>query len=233
LTNWRAFDILLAGLKKKEKEVATKQKIHTVYKTRDGERVPSVTTILNILAKPALIHWAWDMGTQGLDYRKVRDSAADIGTLAHYLIMCYLKNETPDTSEYSPDVLNQAENSLIKFWDWEKENPIQPFVVEEPLVSEKHGYGGTIDCLAKLHDRFTLIDFKTGKAIYNEATIQVIAYSCLLTENGYPVDSIKILRIGRDDREGFEEKTIYDDKEIGWRIFLRCLDIYELQKQMQ
>jgi len=43
--------------------------IHPAYKDSSGETLPSVTMILNILAKPALIHWAWDLGTKGIDYR--------------------------------------------------------------------------------------------------------------------------------------------------------------------
>ena len=48
---------------------SNKSKIHTVYKTKDGIRVPGVTTILGELAKPALIHWAWDLGIKNIDYR--------------------------------------------------------------------------------------------------------------------------------------------------------------------
>ncbi len=47
----------------------TKTKIHTVYKAKAGERVPYVTTILGILNKPALIEWAWKLGTEGTFYK--------------------------------------------------------------------------------------------------------------------------------------------------------------------
>ena len=40
--------------------------------------------------QPAVIHWAWEQGVAGLDYRKVRDQAGDIGSLVHYLILCAL-----------------------------------------------------------------------------------------------------------------------------------------------
>ena len=58
-----------------------------IYKTKDGKRVPSVTTITGRFKESGgLIWWAWDLGIQGIDYRKVRDSAADAGTLAHAMI---------------------------------------------------------------------------------------------------------------------------------------------------
>ena len=207
-----------------------KTKVHTVYKLSDGSRVPSVTTILGILNKPALLDWAWRCGCDGLDYKAVRDQAADIGTLAHYLILCYLKGETPDTSEYSAQDITQAETCLIKYWDWEKENPIEPVLVEEVLVSERYGFGGTIDCLAKLNGELILIDHKTGKGIYPEMFYQLAAYRALLDEHGHHIASARILRIGRDKNEGFEERVMTDLSKQ-WQIFTHCLEIYRLQKE--
>lgn len=207
-----------------------KNKIHTVYKTADDTRVPSVTTILGILSKPALIQWAWELGTQGLDYRKVRDQAGDIGTLAHYLIMCHLRGEAPDTSEYSPQNIDRAESSLIKYWDWEKANSIIPMLIEVPLVSERYRFGGTIDLLGELNGDLWLIDYKTGKAIYPEMLSQIAAYRVLLGENGYPVKGCRILRISKDDTEDFEDRIV-GSLERYWAIFEHCLAIYQLQKE--
>jgi hypothetical protein len=210
----------------------SKTKIHTVYKTRNGDRVPSVTTILSILNKPALLEWAWKCGCDGLDYKAVRDNAADIGTLAHYLIMCHLKGQEADTSEYSAQDIAQAETCLIKYGDWEKENPIEPVLVEEALVSEEYGFGGTIDCLAKLNDNLVLIDHKTGKGIYPEMFYQLAAYETLLKEHGHQITSARILRIGRDENEGFEQR-IMTDLSKQWELFKHCLEIYRLQKEVK
>lgn len=75
---------------------------------------------------------------------------------------------------------------------------------------------------------FTLVDFKTGKALYPEYLYQVAAYRQLLQEQGWPVASARILRIGRDESEGFEE-VIRTSLETEWEIFLRCLEIYKLR----
>ena len=213
-------------------EIANKVKVHTIYKLADGTRVPSVTTVLGILAKPALLDWAWKMGQQGLDYKAVRDSAGDIGTLAHYLIMCHLKGEKPDTSEYSPQALNQAETCLLKYWDWEKGHQISPLLIEVPLVSEYYGFGGTIDFYGQVDGVFTLLDFKTGKAIYSEQFIQLAAYRELLAEANHPIDTTRILRIGKSEEEGFEERMAGD---LGkhFDLFKHCLGIYNLQKELR
>lgn len=60
-----------------------------VYRLKDGTRVPSVTTIISRFKESGgLVHWAWQLGIDGKDYRKVRDEAADAGTLAHALLEC-------------------------------------------------------------------------------------------------------------------------------------------------
>lgn len=209
-----------------------KTNAHTVYKI-DGETVPSVTTVLNILAKPALIHWAWKLGTEGQDYKAVRDQAADVGTLAHYLIMCHLRNVEADTSEYSAQDINQAENCFLKYLDWEREHQVEPLLVEEPMVSRIYKYGGTIDCLARHGDELWLIDHKTGKAIYPEMFCQLAAYKQLLTEysslEGRDITSARILRIGRDEAEGFEERVV-DNLDRYFQKFYHCLQIYHLDK---
>ena len=210
----------------------TKTAVHTVYRLADGTRVPSVTTYLSVLGKPAIIHWAWKMGCEGLDYRKVRDEAGEIGTLAHYLIMCQLKGMEPDVTEYSEDIQTRAATCLVKFDAWMKEHIVEPVLVEEYLVSEIYGFGGTSDFYGLVDGVPTLVDFKTSGGIYEDYFPQVAAYEVLLKESGYLVDNVRILRIGRNEDEGFEDQTI-TNREPAWELFLHCQAIYELKKQIK
>ncbi len=203
-----------------------KTAIHQKYKLLDGTSVPSVTTVLSILAKPALIHWAWELGTKGLDYRKVRDETANIGTLAHYLILCELRGGKPDTSEYSKEQIDQAENCLLSYYEWRKGHDLKPILIETPLVSD-NGFGGMPDLLAVLDGRRILLDYKTGKSLYPEYSYQVGAYAHLLEDNGYKVEAARILRIGRTADETFEDYQVPDLKRA-WDIFKCCLDFYQL-----
>ena len=209
-----------------------KVKIHTQYKLANGQRVPSTTTVLNVLAKPALIQWAWQCGIDGKDWKAVRDSAGDIGTLVHYLIMCHLTKQEPDTSEYSAQDIDQAESCLIRFWDWEKGHNLKGTLIETPLVSEIFQFGGTPDWYGLLDDIPTLLDFKTSKGIYAEFFYQLAGYRTLLEEKGYEVQQARILRIGKEDNDGFEERTI-NNLDVQWQVFQHCLAIYQLQKEMK
>ena len=209
-----------------------KTKAHIRYKGANGENVPGVTTILGILNKPALVKWANNLGLQGIDSSRYRDEMADIGTLAHYLIMCHLTGQTPDTADYSPNQLEMAENATLSYYEWEKGHDIEPILVEAALVSPQYGYGGTVDLYAAVDGVPTLVDFKTGKAIYPEMVYQLAAYKQLLQEHGYEVGPARILRIGRDADEGFEEKVV-TGLERQWAIFNHCLGIYNLQKAIK
>ena len=92
----------------------TISKAHTQYKLASGTKVPGVTTVLSLLNKPALVKWANNLGLQGIDSNKYRDAAADIGTLAHAMIQAHLQNEKLDTSQYSAQQIDLAENGMVR-----------------------------------------------------------------------------------------------------------------------
>jgi hypothetical protein len=57
------------------------------YKNAKGEKLPGVSTVAKLIEEPGgLIHWAWQLGMDGIDYQEARDQAADAGTAAHAAI---------------------------------------------------------------------------------------------------------------------------------------------------
>ena len=206
-------------------------KAHTVYELADGTRVPGATTITGLLNKPHLVRWANKLGLEGIDSSKYTDEAAAVGTLAHALVQAHLQGETLDTSMFSPAQVDLAENAVLSYLEWESRHKIEPIMLEKPMVSEKLRYGGTLDCYCMLDGIPTLIDFKTGKAIYDEYFVQTAAYKELLLELKLPVERVQILRIGRDETEGFEERAITSTDRY-FQIFTNLLDVYYLKKSL-
>lgn len=206
-------------------------KAHIVYKTSDGKRVPGATTITGLLNKPYLIKWANNLGLEGIDSSKYTDEAAAIGTLAHEMVQADLQGYKVDTSMYSPIQVSLAENSVLSFLEWKSRHRIEPIICEVPMVSDKLRFGGTVDCYCMMDGVPTLLDFKTGKAIYDEYFVQVSAYKELLLEAGHPVERVQILRIGRDETEGFEERAITDTTKY-FNIFANLLDIYYIKREL-
>ena len=105
-----------------------KSKQHTVYKNKDGKRLPGVTTILGVMNKPALVKWANNLGLQGIDSSKYVDTLAGVGTLTHAMIHHDLGGEIPEFDSYSKDDISLAENSFLKYLDWKEANWIEMFL---------------------------------------------------------------------------------------------------------
>lgn len=211
-----------------EKVAASRARSHQKYRTKDGTLVPGVTTVLGVLAKPALVPWANNLGLQGIAVGKYVDVLAEIGTIAHAMILAHVKNEKLETNGYAADLVDKAENSFLSYLEWEKGHKVEPILCEQPLVSEKYKYGGCVDFYGKIDGRLTLKDYKTAKAIWPDHLYQVAAYSTLLEENGHRIEALGILQIGRAEDEGFSERVISDCLNE-WQIFLHCLGIYRLR----
>lgn len=204
---------------------------HVRYKTSEGKIVPGATTITGLLNKPFLVTWANRLGLEGIDSSTYTDEAAKVGTLAHALIQADLQDDTIDRNLYSPQQMDLAENAVLSFFEWKSHHQIKVIFCEKQMVSDTMLYGGTVDCYCKLDGKPTLLDFKTGKAIYEEYFVQLAAYAELLRENGYPVEQVRILRVGRDETEGFEERSVADTRKW-FEIFKKLLDIYYIKKEL-
>lgn len=204
------------------------------YHTKDGAKVPSVTTVLSRFKESGgLISWAWKMGKEGKDYRSVRDDKASSGTLAHDMIERFLRGMSkPEPDAAIPEeIWHEAEVAFSAFECWLKESKIVVRSAEEPLVSEVHGFGGTPDFE---YDPSGLGDFKTSKRIYPETIIQLGAYKILWEENGK--GAIVEGRIARFDKETglWEEKKLTQaDLEAGERAFLLLLAAYRAVQDVE
>jgi len=215
-----------------KEKISNKVKSHTRYKLKNDNVVPGVTTIVGQLDKPALVRWANRMGLEGIDTTKYTDEKKEIGTLAHYLILCHLKQIKPDTSEFSPIVVDKAENCFLSYLNWEKQHKIEPILIEEPLVSEIAKFGGTPDFYGKVDSKPELLDFKTGNAIYSEHWYQVAGYDILLVERNLIPENYRILNIPRTESEAFleEQKTNID---IQVKIYHSLLNVYYFKKELK
>jgi hypothetical protein len=213
----------------------SKSKAHIRYRLNDKTIVPGVTTVLGLMAKPALVPWANRLGLQGIDVSKYIDDKADIGTLGHAMVTDRLIGSETDTSDYSKNQIDLAENCALSFWSWEKEHHIEEvFFVERPLVSESHRFGGTLDIYAQINGNREIIDLKTGSGIYPEHAWQVATLKVLLEEHGFVVDGTRIINIPRSESESFAEKVVTaKENEIGWEIFRHLLAVYNLKKEVK
>jgi hypothetical protein len=217
---------------------------HQKYFLADGTQVSGGSTICKIGEDAGgLIHWAWDLGKQGKDYRKERDNAADIGTIAHFLIECYLNGQVADLDDYSTSDIEKALVCYNKFHDWWEDAKLKKVATEIQLVNEHYRYGGTIDLIATNEKgEHILIDFKTSKKISESYWRQCAGYAALWDFNQPIKDCFKsavndvngfnhsrdwkeniitshaIVRIGKQD-EGDFEVVWKEDLSNYWHTF--------------
>ena len=141
-----------------------KTKAHTIYKTSDGKRVKSVTTLINAHLgwnKQILVNWAKSQGLAGNDPTKVMNEAAEIGTLAHLLCENFIKKEKTDLDDYSKNQIKAAELCFEAFKEWDAQ--VKPKYIESEIkqIDDDLRLGGTCDLILE-------IDGKKEKAHVHE-----------------------------------------------------------------
>lgn len=231
------------------------EKSHTY--ALDGKRVPGVTTIIrNATDKPALppaaaketALWAAinteSLAGMGPDqwvrsasaaYRDVWNASAKRGTLLHEAARQLVRGDPlqpadPETGEVWPDDVIRSAEQLAKFMDqWDA----QPVLAERPVFHDAHHWAGTVDLVADLRDgRRWLLDYKTGKGVYPETSVQLAAYRhashVQVLTDGEPEDRAmpRVDRAGvvwvRPD--GYELRPVRADITV-YQVFLRMIDV--------
>jgi len=211
-----------------------KTQAHKKYRTKDEQIIPGATTIVALLAKPALIKWSNNLGLKGIDSAKYTDDLAQIGTLAHSYITDDLRGMETATLDYSENQIASAQNCVQSYTNWAVNHTIEPILIEQPMVSEEHRFGGTLDLYAEIDGVAELVDFKTGSALWPEFVTQVAAYRQLLTEAGHEVERVRLLNIPRCKTENFQELIPSDEVlKLNWELFCHLLQIYNIRKKLK
>lgn len=205
-----------------------------VLKLSDGTRVPSVTSIISNLSKPALYHWNNKQGLAGIDTSVTLREEAKTGTLLHCMVEAYLETGTEyliEENVYKPEQIQRATHAFNIFKEWAKSHQFEDIKTELTLVSEKEQYGGTIDIYCKCDGKWTLIDLKTSGCVYKDQLLQVTAYKNLLCENEHPVESVMVVSVDKyeDIPAAVEEMT---DGDTYLKMFLALRDIYKYKKEL-
>lgn len=214
------------------------------------EIVPSVTTVLGVLDKPALPRWAakevaefatkhkdsWinlppdaavDM-LKGSPWR-TRDKAAAAGTDAHEYCEALLKGEVSIDSPFDPPGLGNAAGNLRAIL---KKLQPQPLLIEGTVWSHKYGFAGSFDGIHIIDGKVTLVDLKTSTGVYPDYSIQLAAYKyaeVILRTDGTetPVPPITNCQIWHAPKEGSWSVVDVDVTEAEFGVFLAALEVFK------
>ena len=178
--------------------VADTQPSGRTYVDPDGNRYPSITTVLSILNEEELAAWRKRVGDA--EANKIGNRAAARGTQVHNIIEKYLLNE--DITDFLPHVRQSLGNL----------RPIlnrsigRIFGLEAHLYSRYIGLAGRVDCVAEWEGVPSIIDFKTSRRPKKHEKIpnyfaQMAGYAVMWEERtGMPITNTVIV-MDVDDHE--------------------------------
>lgn len=161
----------------------------------DGQLVPSVSTILKGVPKPALVYWSaksvaeyvaanretverlWGGPQRGMvAYLKEvpwqkRDDAADRGTIVHGITESVIRHGEAQVPEVVAGYVQAAADFLDDF-------RVRVIAAEVRGWHDEHLYAGTADLLAEIPGHGTcVVEWKSGDSgVWPEAALQVAAY---------------------------------------------------------
>jgi hypothetical protein len=141
----------------------------------DGQRLPSVTSVLGVVAKPALIPWAAKQERE-LVYSAVRRLLADpevkrdnfmasldlavghekahvkelaraltIGTECHSMIEWSMRKALLQSVGPEPRISDKALWAYMVYQDWNIQANLSVTLIEQTVYSKRYGYAGTLD----------------------------------------------------------------------------------------
>lgn len=208
------------------------------------ETVPSVTTILKMIAKTRLPDWSarlaathavenWEAMGHLSDLEKIEESRwaherysqerRDIGNLVHEAVDCWNAGRPCD----SPPEIGGYLNSYVKFL-----TKYQPEVLESEVTlwSRAYGYAGTADGIFRIGGKTVLFDVKTGKRVYEEAALQVSALAAcdfIIREDGTEeeipqVDGLAVIHV----RPRSWHLITIQHRETNLTAFLAALELW-------
>ena len=178
--------------------VADTQPSGRTYIDPDGNRYPSITTVLSILNEEAIAAWRKRVGDD--EANKIGHRAASRGTQVHNIIEKYLLNE--DITDFLPHV-RQSLGNLRPILD---RSIGRIFGLEAPLYSRYLGLAGRVDCVAEWEGVPSIIDFKTSRRPKKHDKIpnyfaQMAGYAVMWEERtGMPITNTVIV-MDVDDHE--------------------------------
>lgn len=188
-----------------------------LYETPEGNKYPSITTVLSVRNKKGLMEWRKKVGEEVANY--ISGKAARRGTAVHHMCEDYLNNVYINfPSQWEKHRKNFFPYCLFERLKSQVLSNIDNIHAQEAgLYSDKYKVAGRVDCIAEYNGILSIIDFKTSTKErtddWNENYyIQGSAYAEMFEERtGIEVNQVVILVVTEDGtvQEFIKEKYDY------------------------
>ena len=193
------------------------------YVTPEGNKYPSITTVLSAYNQKAIFEWRQRVGEE--EANRVSKQASSRGTRIHTLCEHYIDNKVPEfKTPYDKELFNSFKPVLHRI------NNV--YAQEIRMYSDHLRIAGTVDCVAEFDGKLSVIDFKTARKAKREEDIenyfmQATAYAIMFEERfGIPV-SRTVVAIAVDE----EEPQVFINKRDSYiKPLFYFRDLYERKR---
>lgn len=223
----------------------------------DDKPLCGVTTVLSVIAKPALIQWSsnentkyvlensdrfFDFKTKKFDWnelcavldeaktahRKKKEDAGQKGTDVHSEVENVITDGIKTTAGKIGEYKGETEQVKL-FHEWAKKNDVKFLESEINVYSEKYWIGGICDFVCEWKGKRYIGDLKTSSGIYPEHFYQIGAYDICLQEMGHQKADGYIV-VNTPKTGGIKIKIVDDKKELKQNqdAFLHALGLYKI-----
>ena len=142
------------------------------YVTPEGNKYPSITTVLGHFGKEAIQAWRKRVGEEVAN--KISTQAGTRGTAVHQLAEDYVNNKEDWAKGAMPSNLFTF-NTIKPILDKHVDNI---WAQEVPLYSDKFKIAGRVDCIAEFDGELCIIDYKTSRKPKKAEWIQNYFHQC-------------------------------------------------------
>ena len=169
------------------------------YVTAQGNKYPSITTLLGNLSKQGIIEWRARIGE--VEANKISRQASSRGTRVHSICESYIQNQDGILEDALPDAIDMFK-SIEPFLD--RIDNIH--VVEGALYSDDLGVAGRTDLIGEFDNKLAVIDYKTSRkrktwemchAYFMQGAFYAHAYE---ERTGIPINDIVIIMAVESDK---------------------------------
>lgn len=196
------------------------------YETPDGNKLPSVTTVLSILSEEGIAEWKKKVGAE--EAARVSAKASKRGNAVHDALERYVRNDKNFTAGLSE----------IEYANFCAVQPVLDsrlgtiYGIELPLYSAHLGLAGRSDLIADFDAVRSIIDYKTSgklkrKDWIEQYFVQEAAYAIAFEEQtGIPIKQLVTI-IAVDDEP--EPQIFIEDRDNWTTLLIETIDRYTLR----
>lgn len=196
-----------------------------LYTDPDGNKYPSITTVLSILSEDAIHAWRTRVGEE--EANRISKQASSRGTTVHNIIEKYIAND--------PDYIkDEMPHNIQTFKDVQPildECVTKVYQQEAPLYSKHLGLAGRVDLVGQWNGVDSIIDWKTSRKFKKKEWIsnyfmQCSAYAIMWEERtGVPIKQLVVCIAGDMGPQVFIE-----DRDNWTKDLINTINEYKRRK---